>query len=68
VIFGLVSVVVVLAALGGAIYFSRSLKPRQRFVFWIVVVLGALLVVPQLYRGFRAGYRVGVGLREQDNR
>jgi FtsH-binding integral membrane protein len=56
------------AALGGAVFFSRTLKPRQRVVFWIGVVLAALYLVPQLYRGAQAGYRAGADIREQQGR
>jgi hypothetical protein len=60
--------VLALAALGAAVFFSRTLKPRQRVVFWIGVVLAGLYLVPQFYRGAQAGYRAGTDIREQQGR
>ena len=57
-----------LAALAGAVFFSRTLKPRHRIVFWIGAGLAAMYLVPQLYRGAQAGYRAGADIREQQGR
>jgi TctA family transporter len=61
-------VLIVLAGACGAVLLSRTLKPQQRVLFWIVLVLAGLYLLPQFYRGFKAGSRVGAELREQQNR
>jgi TctA family transporter len=61
-------VLIVLAGACGAVLLSRTLRPQQRVLFWIVLVLAGLYLLPQFYRGFKAGSRVGAELREQQNR
>jgi len=60
--------VAILALGAGAVFFSRSLQPRQRAVFWIVVALAAVYFVPLLFRGALAGYRTGAEIRHQQSR
>jgi hypothetical protein len=60
--------IVVIAGSFGAVRVSKLFEPKQRVVFWIVVVIAAALVLPQLFRGFMAGYRAAAEIRQQQGR
>lgn len=51
-----------------AVRFSLTLKPKQRIVFWIVVITAAAYFAPQLVKGAMAGYQKGADLRQQHGR